>query len=146
MMEEGDSLGWVLSGQEGDSVIVGTASGKVLRFEVSAGVLNPVQTRSARGVKAIKLAADDSVVGMAVIPKSMTKDNSGSGPSMLFVTKHGIGKRVELAEFPNQGRAGMGRIGIRLNESTVSRGWTSCHATSVTSWSRRRRGSCSAAK
>lgn len=115
-MEEGDSLGWVLSGQEGDSVIVGTASGKVLRFEVSAGVLNPVQTRSARGVKAIKLAADDSVVGMAVIPKSMTKDNSGSGPSMLFVTKHGIGKRVELAEFPNQGRAGMGRIGIRLNE------------------------------
>merc|ERR1712078_973925 len=65
--EGGDSLGWVLSGQEGDSVIVGTASGKVLRFEVSAG-----------GVKAIKLAADDSVVGMAVIPKSMTKDNSGS--------------------------------------------------------------------
>merc|ERR1712224_219814 len=98
------------------SVIVGTASGKVLRFEVSAGVLNPVQTRSARGVKAIKLAADDSVVGMAVIPKSMTKDNSGSEPSMLFVTKQGIGKRVELAEFSNQGRAGMGRIGIRLNE------------------------------
>jgi DNA gyrase subunit A len=115
-MEQGDSLGWVLSGQEGDSVIVGTASGKVLRFEVSAGVLNPVQTRSARGVKAIKLADDDSVVGISVIPKSMTNDNAGSGPSVLFVTKHGIGKRVELTEFPNQGRAGMGRFGIRLNE------------------------------
>merc|ERR1719355_288289 len=68
------------------------------------------------GITAIPTTLSSAASLMAVIPKSMTKDNSGSEPSMLFVTKQGIGKRVELAEFPNQGRAGMGRIGIRLNE------------------------------
>ena len=117
-MEEGDSLGWVLSGQEGDSVILGTASGKLLRFEILSGVLNPVQGRSARGVRAIKLLDGDTVVGMSVIPRAVadSTDGGASGPSVLFVTEHGIAKRVELSEFPSQGRAGVGRIGIRLNE------------------------------
>merc|ERR1712205_187042 len=39
----GDSLGWVLSGQEGDSVIVGTASGKVLRVRSGEETPEPEQ-------------------------------------------------------------------------------------------------------
>ena len=55
---------------------------------------------------------------MSVIPRAIADSNDGgaNGPSVLFVTEHGIAKRVELSEFPSQGRAGVGRIGIRLNE------------------------------
>lgn len=58
------------------------------------------------------LSPGDQVIGLeSVSPKNLERD-----PLLLFVTEEGKGKKVPLAEFNVQQRAGKGNLGIKLAE------------------------------
>lgn len=104
---------------DGESdVFIATKEGMSIRFneEDVRGM-----GRTARGVKAITLAKDDSVVAMEVLEKN-TKD------TILMVTSKGYGKRSEVEEYRIQSRGGVGiitqkttdKVGIVIGTKKVS--------------------------
>ena len=83
-----------------------TAKGQTLR--VDEAEFRP-QGRSGHGVRGIKLASDDRVVGCDVrIP----------GRQLLLVSEHGIGKRTPYDEFTQHHRGTGGVRAMRLNDRT----------------------------
>ena len=96
-----------LSSGNGD-IFVTTSSGMSIRFNESN--VRPMG-RTARGVKAITLAKEDSVVGLAVFEK----DTEGH---ILIVTEKGYGKRTELDEYRSQSRGGVGIIAQKTSDKT----------------------------
>ncbi len=81
-------------------IFIATKEGMSIRFN-EADVRE--MGRTARGVKAITLAKDDTVVAMEVLEKN-TKD------TILMVTSKGYGKRSEVGEYRIQSRGGVGII------------------------------------
>lgn len=95
-LREGDSVASVIFQDTEDMVII-TKSGMSIRFETkSIGAVG----RVAMGVKGIKLAEDDGVI--AALPIHKETDMIG------IFTSGGMGKKVELKDFPLQGRGGKG--------------------------------------
>ena len=95
-LDEGDELCWVRQ-TEGDSdLIVATRGGRAIRFNEND--VRPLG-RTARGVKAIELTENDTVVGMARVKE---------GATLLTVTEKGMGRRTDLEEFRCQVRGGKG--------------------------------------
>jgi DNA gyrase subunit A len=91
-LESGDELGWAgLSGPK-DEVILVTAKGQALKFNVK-GLRS--MGRQAAGVKAISVKGDDRLVGMEVVEP---------GGDLLVVTAKGYGKRTALKDYPVKGR------------------------------------------
>ncbi|EKE04336.1 MAG: hypothetical protein ACD_20C00086G0026 [uncultured bacterium] len=107
-LNEGDTLGWVNHAENKDEIIIGTALGMAIRF--AASDLRPLG-RSARGVTAIKLRSDDSIVGCDIVPKNRTAD-------LLVVTTDGYGKRTSISEFRPQNRGGIGLIATKFKKHT----------------------------
>jgi DNA gyrase subunit A len=105
---EDDTLGWVNLAEEIDEIIIGTALGMAIKFQASA--LRPLG-RSARGVTAIKLRSDDSIVGCDIVPKNRAAD-------LLVVTTDGFGKRSSISEFRPQNRGGIGLIATKFKKQT----------------------------
>lgn len=103
-----DMLGWVNLTDAKDEIIIGTSLGMAIRFAVSD--LRPLG-RSARGVTAIKLRQDDSIVGCDIIPKNNTAD-------LLVMTNDGYGKRTPISEFRPQNRSGIGLICTKFKRPT----------------------------
>ncbi|MCS6845521.1 MAG: DNA gyrase subunit A [Caldilineales bacterium] len=91
-LEDGDELGWARLSSGNDEFIIVTAGGMALRFHEEE--VRPMG-RTAAGVMAIKLRADDRVTGFDVV----TPDSD-----LLVVTAKGWGKRTPLAEYPAKGR------------------------------------------
>jgi DNA gyrase subunit A len=87
-------------------VFIATKDGMSIRFNESDA--RPLG-RTARGVKAITVAKDDSIVGMEIFEKG-TKD------TILMVTQMGYGKRSELEEYRIQGRGGVGIITQKITD------------------------------
>ena len=65
--------------------------------------------RSSMGVKGMKLASDDEVVGMQL---------TRQGEALLTVSEFGMGKRTLLSEFRRQNRGGRGLICHKLTDKT----------------------------
>lgn len=105
---EDDMLGWVNLTDQKDEIIIGTSRGMAIRFAVSD--LRPLG-RSARGVTAIKLRTDDSIVGCDIIPKNYTAE-------LLVMTNDGYGKRTSISEFRPQNRSGIGLICTKFKRPT----------------------------
>lgn len=105
---EGDKLDWVKLTDKTDEIIIGTGRGMAIRFAVSS--LRPLG-RSARGVTAIKLRADDSLVGCDIIPKDRVAD-------LLIITNDGYGKRTSVSEFRPQNRSGIGLICTKFKKAS----------------------------
>jgi DNA gyrase subunit A len=105
-IEDGDELAWVRMSKGNQDIIVVTAQGKSIRFSE-----NDVRSmgRQAAGVTAIKLAANDVVVGMDVVE---------AGHDLVFVSANGFGKRTPIEEYPRQGRGGSGVIAMRVTDKT----------------------------
>jgi DNA gyrase subunit A len=103
-----DKLGWVNLTEERDEIIIGTGHGMAIRFLVSD--LRPLG-RSARGVTAIRLRADDTIVGCDIIPKNQAAD-------LLIITNDGYGKRTAISEFRPQNRSGIGLICTKFKRAT----------------------------
>jgi len=86
------------------NVFLGSARGKAIRFHESD--IRP-SGRIARGVRGMRLAKGDRIVGMEVL---------SHGQTLFAVTEHGFGKRTSIDEYPVQKRGGMGVISIKTTE------------------------------
>ena len=97
-VNDGDSLGWVGLTDGKKEVLLATALGMAIRF--SEEDVRPMGLAAA-GVNGIKLGVGDEVVGMEVLP--------GTG-DLFMIASDGKGKRVDVKDFPAQGRYGKGVI------------------------------------
>ena len=95
-LNEGARLAWsgITSGE--NELIVATKQGMAIRFaESDLRVLG----RTATGVRAIRLAEDDEVVGAGIVRE---------GATVLTVTEEGKGRRTHIADYRLQYRGGKG--------------------------------------
>ena len=65
--------------------------------------------RPARGVRAIKLADDDHVIGMVCVREDQM---------LLSVAEEGFGKRTQVDEYRLTGRGGKGVINVKITKKT----------------------------
>ncbi len=86
------------------NIFLCSANGKSIRFHESDA--RPLG-RVARGVRGMRLAAGDYIVGMEVL---------SHGQTLFSVTENGYGKRTSIDEYPVQKRGGKGVITIKTSE------------------------------
>ncbi len=86
------------------NVFLGSATGKSIRFHESD--VRP-SGRVARGVRGLRLASGDRIVGMEVL---------SHGQTLFTATENGFGKRTSIDEYPLQRRGGKGVITIKTSE------------------------------
>ncbi len=99
-LDEKDSLKEALLTQKGDDVMVVTAQGQSIRFKESD---IREMGRTAGGVRGMKLAKNDILVGVGVIKKDTAKD-----AAVLVMSANGLGKKTKLSEYKVQNRGGSG--------------------------------------
>jgi DNA gyrase subunit A len=97
-VNEGDRLGWVGITNGKKEILLATSSGMAIRFKEDD--VRPMGLVAA-GVNAIKLDNADEAVGMEVLP---------TAGDLFFLTSDGKAKRVDVKEFPIQGRYGKGVV------------------------------------
>ncbi len=148
-LEEGDQLRWVRRAKAEDSVIVGSDHGMAIHFRCNHEQLRPLG-RATRGVKSMKLKKGDRLVGMDIISAEVlanianaldneseeleptediateegveVTDSNSTGPWVLVITNGGYGKRVPVAQFRLQNRAGQGLMATKFkNRKTQDR-------------------------
>ncbi|GBE93090.1 DNA gyrase subunit A [Nostoc cycadae WK-1] len=141
-LEEGDQLRWVRRARVEDSIIIGSRLGMAIHFRCTHEQLRPLG-RATRGVKSMKLKKGDELVGMDIIPAAIldtldtgteeseieeieTEDienveettevevTGNVGPWVLVITMGGYGKRVPVAQFRLQNRAGQGLMATKF--------------------------------
>jgi len=99
-------------------------------FRLDINELRPLG-RTARGVKSMNLREGDNLVSMDVLTSNLVdqlakiedlaedlddnvEENSSDGPWVLIASAFGLGKRVPVAQFRLQKRAGMGLRAIKF--------------------------------
>ena len=135
-LEEGDALVGAELTDGSRDILLFASNGKAVRFDESAV---RAMGRTATGVRGIRLAEGESVVGLivagsaasveesedddAVIEGSAEVVESGEGEQdgeadayILTATANGYGKRTRLSEYPRKGRGTQGVIGIQTTE------------------------------
>ena len=103
-LDEDDELGWVRVTDGNQCFIVATEKGKCVCFKEDT--LRAIG-RTARGVKAIKLAPGDKVVGMDILSEDKY---------VLTVSETGLGRLAAVSEYPVHNRAGQGQINYRTEK------------------------------
>ena len=86
------------------NIFLCSANGKSIRFHESDA--RPIG-RVARGVRGMRLAAGDCIVGMEVL---------SHGQTLFAITENGYGKRTSIDEYPVQKRGGKGVITIKTSK------------------------------
>jgi DNA gyrase subunit A len=86
------------------NVFLGSHGGKAIRFHESD--VRP-SGRVATGVRGMRLAAGDHIVGAEVL---------SHGQTLFAVTENGYGKRTSIDEYPVQKRGGKGVISIKTTQ------------------------------
>lgn len=89
-------------------VMLFSDAGKVIRFDEK--LIRPMG-RTARGVRGIRLADNQSVISLVVAQPTGT---------ILTATEFGYGKRTQIEEYRITGRGGQGVISIQVNERNGS--------------------------
>ena len=89
-----------------NTMLLGTCHGMAIKFNEND--VRPMG-RTARGVRGIKLKADDFVIGMTTVSQH---------GSLLTVTENGYGKRTSFDEYRDQIRGGMGIATYKITEKT----------------------------
>ena len=103
-LDEGDELISARLTNGEPEIFIATYEGKAIRFKTENA--RPMG-RPARGVRAIRLAEGDYVVGMlAVSPEHL----------VLSVTENGFGKRTRLAQYRLTARGGKGVINMKTTK------------------------------
>ena len=103
-LAEDDELSWVRLTSGSDDLLVATRFGKVIRFH-EADVRE--MGRQARGVRAIRLAEGDVVVGMSVL-----RENG----LVLTVSETGYGRLSNPEDYRLQHRGGMGILNYHVDK------------------------------
>ena len=138
-LEEEDELRWVRLGRISDSVLIGSRQGMAIHFKADDDQLRPLG-RPTRGVRAMNLRDNDELISMDVLAAQITdaveaetaaagegdEDSdevavNSLGPWVLVITAGGMGKRVPVAMFRLQNRAGMGlqALKFRLDDDSL---------------------------
>lgn len=85
-------------------ILMVSDTGKAIRF--NEGVVRPMG-RNATGVRGIKLAEGQKVIGLITITPKM------NATDILVATQNGYGKRTKIEDYPIQNRGGQGVIAIQ---------------------------------
>jgi len=103
-LDEGDKLIAARLTDGTRELFLGTRLGKAIHFnEKDVREMG----RQARGVRAVRLGADDAVISMEV---------SDASSCILTVTEHGYGKRTRFSEYRLQKRGGSGIINLKVTD------------------------------
>jgi DNA gyrase subunit A len=89
-------------------IMIFTALGQVIRFDIEK---TRTQGRSTRGVRGIKFKEDKDVVVDAEVIESEEQE-------LLTVSENGVGKRTEVNAYRLTNRAGSGVISMKLSRKT----------------------------
>jgi DNA gyrase subunit A len=132
-LEEGDHLRWVRLARNTDSILIGSRRGMTIHFKATDDQLRPLG-RPTRGVRAMSLRDGDELISMDILPSQVVEavvqateaggdddddtitNGSEGGPWILVITASGLGKRVPVAKFRLQNRAGMGLMAIKFRK------------------------------
>ena len=87
-------------------ILMVSDAGKAIRFS-EKGVR--AMGRNATGVRGIKLAKDQKVIGLITITPNMRATD------VLVATENGYGKRTSMEDYPQQNRGGQGVIAIQTS-------------------------------
>ena len=104
-LREGDELAGIDLGTNEDYIIV-TKNGMSIRTNLTEV---PISSRATIGVKGIKLKENDEVISIHILKKPFKY--------LANLNKNGSGKKVDISEFPTQGRAG---VGVQLSKTEVA--------------------------
>jgi len=105
-LDEGDDLIDVRYTTGSDNVMLASHEGRAIRF--SEDDVRPMG-RVTHGVRGIKLAEDDYLIGMCV-----QQENA----DFLSITENGYGKRTKIEEYRVQTRGGKGVTNYNITEQT----------------------------
>ncbi|MDQ5958118.1 MAG: gyrase subunit [Patescibacteria group bacterium] len=108
-LEANDELLSVFAVEKGDTAIVATRDGQSIRFKDSD---IREMGRAAGGVRAIKLAKNDFVVGADVVKVATAKVD------FLVMGENGYGKKTNLTEYKVQKRGGTGIKTFKVTSKT----------------------------
>lgn len=104
-LNEDDELAFAKLTNGNHELLIATKNGMAIRIrETDARPLS----RTARGVRAIKLRGDDEIVGLARLRENAT---------VMTVTDKGQGRRSEISEYGIQNRGGYGKINYKVSEA-----------------------------
>ncbi len=105
-LDDGDELKWIRTTNGDNEVIISTSQGQAIRFhERDARPMG----RVSRGVRGIRLRADDHVIGMDVVDEHS---------SVFVISKYGYGKRTKVSQFTPHARGGVGIRSAVVNSKT----------------------------
>jgi len=105
-INDGDALGWVGLTDGNKEILLATSRGMAIRFKEDD--IRPMGLVSA-GVNGIKLGVGDTVIGAEVLPVK---------GEVFMIATDGKAKRIEIDDFPTQGRYGKGVIAWELPPMT----------------------------
>ena len=103
-LDENDRLVGVDITDGSKDIMLFSDAGKVIRFDEN---LVRSTGRTARGVRGVRLAEEQSVISLVVV---------NPGGTILTATELGYGKRTDIEEYRITGRGGQGVISIQVNE------------------------------
>ncbi len=105
-LDDGDELKWIRMTSGENEVVISTSLGQAIRFhEKDARPMG----RVSRGVRGIRLRANDHVIGMDIVEEDS---------SVFVISKFGYGKRTKIAQFTPHARGGVGIRSAIVNDKT----------------------------
>ena len=109
-LKKGDSLKWVRLSSGNDEVVLATRGGQSIRFKESKV---RSMSRSAGGIRAIRLKKGDEVAGFDIIKKEGQQSKL-----LLVVMANGFAKKTDLKEYKVQNRGGSGIKTAKITSKT----------------------------
>jgi len=100
-IKKGDELRWVRRCQSGDTILISSEQGRVMKTTSDAIVQ---RNRGAGGVLTMKLEPGENVAGMDVIPAGNEEQSF-----LLLISSAGLGKRLTADLIPETSRIAKGR-------------------------------------
>ena len=105
-LDEGDQLKWVRLTTGENEIIISTQQGQAIRFD-EKNVRS--MGRVSRGVRGIRLRADDEVIGMGIVEEDA---------NIFVISEIGYGKRTKVKQFTAHARGGVGIRSAVVNKKT----------------------------
>jgi DNA gyrase subunit A len=105
-LDNDDELKWVRMTSGENEVLISTSQGQAIRFHEKD--VRPMG-RAARGVRGIRLRANDQVIGMDIVEEAN---------DIFVISKYGFGKRTKVDQFTPHARGGVGIRSAVVNDKT----------------------------
>lgn len=105
-LDDGDELRWVRQTTGKNEVIISTSQGQAIRFDEKDA--RPMG-RASRGVRGIRLRANDQVIGMDIVAEDT---------DIFVISENGYGKRTKVSQFTAHARGGVGIRSAVVNTKT----------------------------